>query len=52
MTTVDKLNIAIGETIDKLCKESNYQITYAEINSALVKRLSSNLRYELDEEAT
>lgn len=46
---INKLNIAITEAIDEICKQNNYQITYAEINSALTDTLRSNLGYELRE---
>ena len=46
---INKLNITITEAIDKICEESNYEITYAEINSALTDTLRSNLGYELRE---
>ena len=46
---ISKLNIAITTAIDGICKENNYQITYAEINSALIDTLKSNLGYELRE---
>ena len=46
---INKLNIAITKSIDEICKESDYQITYAEINSALTDTLKSNLGYELRE---
>lgn len=46
---INKLNIAITEAIDEICKQDNYQITYAEINSALTDTLRSNLGYELRE---
>ena len=38
---ISKLNTAITTAIDEICKESNYQITYAEINSALTDTLRS-----------
>ena len=44
---INKINIAITEAIDEICKQDNYQITYAEINSALTDTLRSNLGYEL-----
>lgn len=44
---INKLNIAITDAIDEICKQSDYQITYAEINSALTDTLKSNLGYEL-----
>ena len=46
---ISKLNTAITTAIDEICKESNYQITYAEINSALTDTLRSNLGYEMRE---
>jgi len=46
---ISKLNTKILEAIDEVCRESDYQITYAEINSALTDRLKSNLGYELKE---
>ena len=46
---INKLNIAITKAIDKICEESSYEITYAEINSALTDTLRSNLGYELRE---
>ena len=46
---INKLNIAISEAIDKVCVESGYTISYAEINSALTNTLKSNLGFELKE---
>ena len=46
---INKLNNAIIGAIDKICEESDYQITYAEINTALTDTLRSNLGYELRE---
>jgi hypothetical protein len=46
---ISKLNIAITTAIDEICKENDYQITYAEINSALTNILKSSLGYELRE---
>ena len=46
---ISKVNVAITEAINKICEESNYEITYAEINSALTDTLRSNLGYELRE---
>ncbi len=46
---ISELNNAITEAIDKICQEHDYEITYAEINSALTDRLRSNLGYELRE---
>lgn len=44
---INGLNIAIINAIDVICKESSYQITYAEINAALTDTLRNNLGYEL-----
>lgn len=46
---ISRLNISITTAIDEICKESDCQITYAEINSALTDILKSNLDYELRE---
>ena len=46
---INKINIAISEAIDKVCVESGYTISYAEINSALTDTLKSNLGFELKE---
>ncbi len=46
---INKLNMAIGEAIDKICEDSGYEISYSEINSALTDTLRSNLGYELRE---
>ena len=46
---IGELNNAITNAIDKICKEHDYKITYAEINSALTDILKSNLGYELRE---
>lgn len=46
---INKLNIAITDAVDTIYEESNYQITYAEINTALTDTLRSNLGYELRE---
>lgn len=40
------LENAIQKGIDKLCEASNFEITYAEINSALLNILSKNNLYE------
>ena len=47
---VNELKYEIQTTIDKLAKNSGYEITYAEINSALSQILKSNIDYELREE--
>lgn len=39
----------IIKCIDKICEENNYNISYTEINSALIRVLKSNNQYELKE---
>jgi len=46
---VSKLSIAIQEAIDKICKEEKFEITYAEINAAVIDVLKSNNSFELRE---
>lgn len=48
--TIAKLETVIHEAIDKLCKDDNYEITYAEINRALVNTMNGNLKHELKHE--
>lgn len=44
---VCKLVERIQEVIDKTCKEEEFQITYVEINAALLSVMNSNNRYEM-----
>ena len=44
---VAKLSCAIQYTIDGICEKNDYNITFAEINAALVGILKTNLQYEL-----
>jgi len=44
---VSKLSYAIQEAIDGICEKNDYNITFAEINAALVGILKTNLQYEL-----
>lgn len=44
---VRKLEERIQEVIDKTCEEEEYQITYVEINAALLSIMNSNNRYEM-----
>ena len=51
---VGKISTAIQEaidkkTIDKICEEENFEITYAEINAAVIDVLKSNNSFELRE---
>jgi hypothetical protein len=41
-----EIEIAVGEAIDKICEDHNYQIEYSEINHAIVNILNRNLGYE------
>lgn len=47
--TIAKIKANILEAIDQVCKEKKYQLTYAEINSALTDVLKSNLNHELND---
>ena len=40
-----KLDFAITKAIDNLCEESDYEITYAEINSVLAGTIKRNYKY-------
>jgi hypothetical protein len=46
---VGKISMAIQEVIDKICKEENFEITYTEINAAVIDVLKSNNSFELRE---
>jgi len=46
---VGKISMAIQESINKICKEENFEITYAEINAAIIDVLESNNSFELRE---
>ena len=46
---VGKISMAIQEAIDKICEEENFEITYAEINAAVIDVLKSNNSFELRE---
>ena len=46
---VGKISIAIQEAIDTICEEENFEITYAEINAAVIDVLKSNNSFELRE---
>lgn len=43
----NNLSLAIYEVIDNFSKESNYTLTYEEINSVLIQILSDNHNYQL-----
>ena len=46
---VGKISTAIQEVIDKICEEENFEITYAEINAAIIDVLKNNNSFELRE---
>jgi hypothetical protein len=46
---VIKLSTAIQEVIDKICDEDNYEITYAEINAAMITIMTDYNNFELRE---
>jgi hypothetical protein len=45
-----KIESAVQEAIDKICQEENFDVSYAEINSALIKIMKSNNEFELKNE--
>jgi hypothetical protein len=44
---VRNLETKIQEVINTACEEDEYQITYVEINAALLSVMNSNNRYEM-----
>ena len=46
---VGKISMTIQEAIDKICEEENFEISYAEINAAIIDVLKSNNSFELRE---
>lgn len=44
---IEKMQHAILEAIDKICEEEKHEITYAEINRAIINVLESNNNHEL-----
>ena len=46
---VGKISMAIQEAIDKICEDENFEISYAEINAAVIYVLKSNNSFELRE---
>ncbi len=46
---VSELSLAIQMTIDNICTAHNFNLTYAEINCALIEVLKSNNGFELKE---
>ena len=46
---VNTLSTAIQEAINKVCEEEKYQVSYAEINAAIIDILKRNSVYEIQE---
>jgi hypothetical protein len=46
---INALTNLITDVIDNYCEENDFEITYAEINSALTGIIKSNLGFELKE---
>ena len=46
---IGKLETSIREAIDKICEEEKFDITYAEINSAMLKVMEGFNGHELRE---
>jgi hypothetical protein len=46
---ISKITEGVYEAINKVCKEDGFEVTYAEINSALIKVLQDNNQHELKE---
>lgn len=46
-TRILEVRAGITKAIDAVCKKEKYQVTYAEINAALLQVLQSNVDYEL-----
>ncbi len=44
---INKIQAAVQKAIDELCKESNYEITYAEINAAMLDVMKTFNGHEL-----
>ncbi len=43
---INCLRAEISSVIDKICEDNKYNITYNQINSALIQILNSNLAFE------
>lgn len=46
---ISKIEIAVREAVDKICEEEKFEITYAEINSAMLKVMEGFNGHELKE---
>jgi hypothetical protein len=46
---IGKISMAIQDAIDKICEEENFEITYAEINAAMIETMKSYNGFELRE---
>jgi hypothetical protein len=46
---IGKISMAIQNAVDKICEEENFEITYAEINAAMIETMKSYNGFELRE---
>lgn len=46
---INELSAEIIKAIDSVCEQNNFEITYVEINAALLQVLKSNNNYEIKE---
>lgn len=46
---INELSAEIIKAIDGVCEQNNFEITYVEINAALLQVLKSNNNYEIKE---
>ena len=46
---ISKLERSINKSIDEICKKHDFEITYAEINAAILMIMKSNNEFELRE---
>jgi hypothetical protein len=46
---IGKISMAIQDAVDKICEEENFEITYAEINAAMIETMKSYNGFELRE---
>jgi hypothetical protein len=46
---ISKLKIAIDKAIDEICEEEEYDITYTEINAAMLECMKGHNSFELKE---
>ena len=44
---ISKIRFAISDAIDKICKEENFEITYAEIHAAILQVMENHSEQQL-----